>query len=161
MSSLPSIVQGIDGLPTMLHVPAELLRFRGLRRDPLLAYAVLWNLNGCRPGKITVDYLRLRITMAASEQGVRRWLASLDNAGLIDILERQPRQATIRVRDWREPRQIDADAASKECKQPEQLLLPIVEPVAEDREPGVVSISIWATAQRSARRPIDDRPAAG
>jgi hypothetical protein len=148
-----STVQTIDGLPDPLHVPLELLRLRGVRRDPLLAYAVLWAAAGYRPARLTVDYLRLQGTLAASDAGVRRWLATLERLGLVDVLHRGPRQAEIRVRDWRDPRRADELVS----RGPAQLALPGMEWDTVDAEPP--TIPIWQTPH-TARRP-HDRPTAG
>ncbi|HVA49596.1 MAG TPA: hypothetical protein VNH11_24735 [Pirellulales bacterium] len=155
MASLSSIVQGIDGLPTTWHVPPELLRFRGIRREPLFCYLLLWQVVGCRPGRLTVDYLRLQFTLAASERAVRRWLTSLEEAGLIDVLSRGPRQADLRIRNWRQPRAASEAAAASEA----QLPLPFAETGPMD--PGPSTIPIWDAPQRPERRPNHDRPTAG
>lgn len=149
MPSLARSPQGLDGLPDLFGV----FRLRGIRRDPLVAYMALWHHAGGRPRVVTVDYLRLRVTLGGSEHGVRRWLASLDAAGLIDILERRPREAVIRVRDWRSPRQTEP---TQTARKPHQLDLFAAEAPPPDDPP---IFSIWSATKRTGRIPGAPDPA--
>ncbi|HUY34725.1 MAG TPA: hypothetical protein VMV69_18415, partial [Pirellulales bacterium] len=147
----PTGAPPLDAVPTTWHVPPELLAMRGIRREPLLAYIVLWQVVGCRPRKLTVDYLRLQRAMAASERAVRRWIETLAARGLIVVEAREPRQATIAVRDWRaahDPAATRADA---------QLRLPIGDDSDDDAD--IAPIPIWHHRRPAGRRPDGPTPA--
>ncbi|HUY36615.1 MAG TPA: hypothetical protein VMV69_28025 [Pirellulales bacterium] len=150
----PTGAPPLDAVPTTWHVPPDLLAMRGIRREPLLAYIVLWQVVGCRPRKLTVDYLRFEAALAASERSVRGWIATLERRGLIEVEERRPRQAVIRVRDWRtatpgRPLAKPGDA---------QLALPFAGDGADE---GTTNpIPIWQYRQ-TARRRNGDSPQAG
>ncbi|HVC93577.1 MAG TPA: hypothetical protein VND64_07800 [Pirellulales bacterium] len=144
----------LDAVPSTWHVPPELLRLRGIRRDPLLAYIVLWHVAGQRPRRLTVDYLRFEAIMAASERAVRGWIATLEARGLIQVEERRPRQAIIRVCDWR----TAPPALSSSEPVDSQLELPFAGDDAGDDATN--PIPIWQYRQAAARRPNSDSPQA-
>lgn len=143
-----------DSLPPGLCVPREVLQIRGLRLEPRLAYAVLWAFNGGKPGAVRIDYFAFRDALGASERAVRRWLDTLDDSGLIEILGREPRLADVFVRDWRHranPSRRDRKTAAQS-----QLSLPFAEAGDEDAQPA--AIPIWEHRSKPRRVPFDQPP---
>lgn len=144
----------VDALPGNLNVSRDVLRIRGLRMEPRLAYAVLWNFTGQKPGRVLLDYFAFRDSLAASERAVRRWLSTLEAAGLIEILAHEPRFADVYVRDWR--RRGDRRKSSRKIAAKSQLALPFVD-VGGDEE-RAAAIPIWEHRQIARRSTFEPTP---
>ncbi len=157
MSAQPRVFD-YDAVAVSVVLPRDVLRIRGIRAEPRLAYGVLWQFNGAKPGRIQLDFLAFREVLAASERAVRRWLAALEAAGLIEILHREPRFVEIYLRDWR--RRGDRRKPSRNTAVKSQLALPFVD-IGGDEGPAA-AIPIWEhrrTARRSEFEPTP--PTAG
>lgn len=149
---IPRRGQTAGEMPTAWHVPPDLLALRGIPREPHFAYIALWQLAGCRPGKVSIDYLLFGLAMGASERSCRRWIAALKKLGLVDVVSHESRGVVLRVKDWRTAAPPESDAA-----RPTQLGLPFESTPDADAPETIIPFQ----PHRRTRRPDLDRPTAG
>jgi hypothetical protein len=99
-----------------LHAPAGLLQSTELPQEFRLAYLLLWNIAGARPGRVAVRFSDLAAMLGKSERAGYRWIERLTDAGWIEAIETWPRGGTFRVLPWR-PRDSRRPRPSKPGQQ--------------------------------------------
>lgn len=91
-------------LPRVWQVPMALLCDpRGVGSEALLLYLLLWQMVGCKPGKLVpLSYIEFAAVFGRSERSARRWIERLAQADLIEIIVAGQGLVELRVRSWKE-----------------------------------------------------------
>ena len=108
-----------DGSP-----PRARMMGAAISADAKLAWIVLWDLAGCRPAHLAVHVATLGRYLGRTERSAQRWLATLDQLGVIEIDRREAGRTWLSVIDPEDAPQL----AVVRPTDPRQIRLPFADP---------------------------------